>query len=39
MPQALMMTMGPTMMMVPRIGMMIGPVMMNEPESYGNSFP
>jgi hypothetical protein len=33
------------MMMVPGMGMMIGPVMMvgsivmSEPESYGNSFP
>jgi hypothetical protein len=42
---AMMMAMGPAMMMVPGMGMMIGPVMMvgsmvmSEPESYGNSFP
>jgi hypothetical protein len=34
-----MMAMGPIMMVIPGMGMMIGPVMMNEPESYGNSFP
>ena len=39
MPQALMIAMGPVMMVVPGIGMMIGAVIMNEPESYGNSFP
>jgi hypothetical protein len=33
------MAMGRTMMMIPGMGMMIGPVMMNEPECYGNSFP
>jgi hypothetical protein len=36
---SIMMTMGQTMMVIPGIGMMMGPVMMNEPESYGNSFP
>ena len=36
---SIMMTMGPTMMVIPGIGMMMGPVMMNEPESYANSFP
>jgi hypothetical protein len=43
---SIMMAMGPTMMMVvPGMGMMFGPVMMvgsivmSEPESYGNSFP
>jgi hypothetical protein len=36
---------GPTMVMLPGIGMMMGPIMMmgnemmNEPESYANSFP
>jgi hypothetical protein len=39
MPRALMMAMGPIMMVIPGMGMMIGPVMMNEPESYSNSFP
>ena len=36
---SIMMTMAPTMMVIPGIGLMMGPVMMNEPESYGNSFP
>jgi hypothetical protein len=42
---SIMMAMGPTMMMVPGMGMMIGPVMivgsivMSEPESNGNTFP
>jgi hypothetical protein len=35
---AVMTAMSPTMMMIPGMGMMMGPVMMNEPESYGNSF-